>query len=734
MEWKPNKNGRIAVPSGSTADGNQACDMLEPLAGASASDAHFRQVVEAIADAVVIHRHGRIIYANPSAIKIIGAGRLHDLIGQPVLDFVAPEDRERILESISDVMQTGQSSDIVSYVGISGDGSRRHVETIAVRVMSDDGQATLNVCRDVSARIQTERELKAYEERFRIFAEHSSEAIIAIADRRIVVANRSAAELLEADEPGELIGRELLDFCHWTMKDRALQDCAAIERGNSVLSQAEGRMHTLKRRDINVEWTSIPFTISGVPACYMIIRDVTERLENEERHRFLASHDMLTGLPNRVEFQQCLKAILSEAKAGRKQFAIHYLDLDYFKTINDTLGHHVGDKLLQSVARRLKLAIRSTDVVARLGGDEFAVLQQDVEQEDAPTALAKKLQNAVELPYAIGSELLHTSTTIGIAVFPDHGHDPDELLRRADLALYRAKGRGRNAVSFYSDDLDVEVRERDILISQLIAAEAKGEFDVFFQPIANLCTGEIEAVEALLRWNHPERGLLPADAFIHAIEVSREAQRISAWVLRKACGYAKQWLEENQNALRVAVNLSMPLLQRPDLVDLVRSSLEENDLDPSQLELELTERMVITAGAPGVERKLAELHDLGVRLALDDFGTGFSSLSLLKDLPIDRIKIDRSFVAGFGTNADDTAIVRAVTNLGRSMNKRVTAEGVENLETLELLRSEGCHEIQGFHLARPMPATSIAAFLERFRGNDAYSRRTDSPTPALVTS
>jgi EAL domain-containing protein (putative c-di-GMP-specific phosphodiesterase class I) len=241
------------------------------------------------------------------------------------------------------------------------------------------------------------------------------------------------------------------------------------------------------------------------------------------------------------------------------------------------------------------------------------------------------------------------------------------------------------------------------------------EFHIFFQPIANLCTGKIEAVEALLRWHHPERGLLPADLFIHAIEVSREAQRIGAWVLRKACEHARDWGHEHLGGLRVAVNLSMPLLQRPDLVDLVKSCLDDTGLDPARLELELTERMVITAGASGIERKLMELHELGVHIALDDFGTGFSSLSLLKDLPIDRIKIDRSFVAGFGINADDTAIVRAVTNLGRSMNKQVTAEGVESSETLELLRLEGCHEIQGFHLARPMPAVDVVGFLTAYR-------------------
>ncbi len=680
-------------------------------------NACFRQVVEAIPDAVIIHRHGRVIYANPAAVANMTGENLEALVGRQVFDFIASEDHGHLSEMISSVMTHGGASEIGHYVRIGPDGKRSNIETVAARIISDGGAATLNVCRDVTKRKQTETALRASEARFRTFAEHSPEATIAICDRHIVIANQAAAELLGVGHPDELVGQDALDYCHDTIQDRAHREFKALEQGVGVPKQSHGR---LRRRDgevIDVEWTSIPFNFSSRPAAYMIFRDVTERLKSEEHHRYLASHDALTGLPNRLEFQRCLKSIIEESRLSNSRFAIHYLDLDYFKTINDTLGHHIGDSLLQVVATRLRRIVRASDIVARLGGDEFAVLQLNADHDEAPLTLAQKLQEAIDKPYTIGDELLHTSITVGIALFPDHGDDPEDLLRRADLALYQAKDRGRHAVSFFDDDLSVQIQERDALITQLVRAEAMEEFDIFFQPIANLCSGKIDAVEALLRWHHPERGLLAADDFIHAIEVSREAQRIGAWVLRKACEYAKNWEAEELAGLRVAVNLSMPLLQRPDLVDLVKSCLDEFNLDPGRLELELTERMVITAGASGIERKLVELHKLGVRIALDDFGTGFSSLALLKDLPVDRIKIDRSFIAGFGTNADDTAIVRAVTNLGRSMNKRVTAEGVETSETLELLRSEGCHEIQGFHLAKPMPANDMAEFLRTsFRG------------------
>ena len=489
-----------------------------------------------------------------------------------------------------------------------------------------------------------------------------------------------------------------------------------LEQGNAVPKHLQGRFRRLDGLAIDLDVTSIPYMHGEKTATYLILRDVTERLRDEKHHRYLASHDPLTDLPNRLEFQHRLHDLLGSTNDSRtERFAIHYLDLDYFKTINDSLGHEIGDRMLQIVAARLKRSIRATDLVARLGGDEFAVLQADVNMNDAPRALAEKLQRAVEQPYSVGGQLLHMSTTIGIAVYPDHGSDPGQLLRRADLALYHAKECGRNAIRFFNSDLDVRVEERDSLINQLIRAETSGEFEVHFQPIACLHSGRIEAVEALLRWNHPERGLMMADDFIHAIEASREGQRIGAWVLREACQHAKAWENLDVGDLRVAVNLSMPFLQRPDFVDVIRETLRDADLDPSRLELELTERIIVSAGAVGIASKLAKLKDLGIRIALDDFGTGYSSLALLKDLPVDRIKIDRSFVAGFGTSADDTAIVRAVTNLGRSLNKRVTAEGVECSRTWDMLREEGCHEIQGYHLARPMSASALIDFLKRSR-------------------
>ncbi|MEM7041306.1 MAG: EAL domain-containing protein [Pseudomonadota bacterium] len=654
------------------------------------------------------------MYANPAAERNLALGEPGSLTGRALFDFVIEDDHEKLITLVRHVLATGRSSDIASYTSISMRGRCRDMETIAAPICLSGEAAVLNVCRDVTQRNRMEMALRESEARFETLARHSPEAIIAVSEQRIILANEAAADLLGASGPECLKDQDVLQYCLWDEQELIKGGCDLLGRGNAVTKQLRGRFRRQDGLPIDLEATSIPYLHNGKPAAYLILRDVTERLRAEEHHRYLASHDALTDLPNRLEFQRRLRTLLTEREdADTSRFAIHYLDLDYFKSVNDALGHDIGDRLLQLVAARLRNTVRSDDLVARLGGDEFAVLQIGAHADEAPRALAEKLQRAIERPYTIGDQLLHTSTTIGIAVYPDHGTDPDQLIRRADLALYHAKECGRNAVRFFNRDLDVRVQERDSLINQLIRAEASGEFEVYFQPIACLASGRIDSVEALLRWNHPERGLMSAEDFIHAIEASRESQRIGAWVLHQACAHAKTWEGQGLGNLRVAVNLSMPFLQRPDFTDVVLETLRVTGLDACRLELELTERIIISAGAASIAARLNQLRDLGVHIALDDFGTGYSSLALLKDLPVDRIKIDRSFIAGFGTSSDDTAIVRAVTNLGRSLNKRVTAEGVESSNIMDLLRDEGCHDIQGYHLAKPMSASALVDFLQQ---------------------
>ncbi|MDH3663992.1 MAG: diguanylate cyclase, partial [Alphaproteobacteria bacterium] len=499
-------------------------------------NACFRQVVEAIADSVIIHRHGRVLYANPAAERSLGAERSGSLVGRALFDFIAEEDHPKLTEVIGQVIETGQSSGIVNYTCVVPNGRRRVIETIAARVTMLGEVAVLNVCRDVTERMRAETALRESEARFETLARHSPEAIIAVCERRIVLANEAAAALLGVSEASEVKGQDVLTFCFEGKRELTERGFDILEQGGAVTKQLRGRFRRQDGRAIELEVMSIPYVHGDKPAAYLILRDITKRLRQEERHRYLANHDALTGLPNRLEFQRRLRVLLANRDGRRAdRFAIHYLDLDYFKNVNDSLGHEVGDRLLQMVAARLRATIRTSDLVARLGGDEFAVLQGQATHSDAPRHLAEKLQRAIEQPYVIGDQQLHTSTTIGIAVYPDHGDDPDQLLRRADLALYHAKECGRNALSFFSRDLDVRIRERDTLINQLIRAEASGEFEIHFQPIASLCSGRIEAVEALLRWNHPERGLVTAEEFIHVVEASREGQRIGAWVLREAC-------------------------------------------------------------------------------------------------------------------------------------------------------------------------------------------------------
>ena len=474
---------------------------------------------------------------------------------------------------------------------------------------------------------------------------------------------------------------------------------------------------------IDVECTWIPFTYERQPATYAVIKDVTERRRSEQRHRFLASHDPLTQLPNRYDFRQRMKAAL---RAGRP-FALHYIDLDCFKSINDTLGHATGDQLLQIMAKRLRGLVRKGDVVARLGGDEFAVLQVDINDAHDAHRIAEKLQRSLGKSYRVAEHSLQTSVSIGTAISPDHGTDPEDLLRRADFALYEAKERGRNAVGLFSIATEQRLKQCDYLAEELARSQTETEFEVHFQPIVALSTGAVAGAEALLRWRRRGKELIEAGEFIQELEASYCGQRICIWALKEACREAGRLQRAGLRDFRMAVNFSMSMLQRPDLAEIIFEALETACLDPTFLEIEITEYMIVNAGTASILPMLQALRDRGVKIALDDFGTGYSRLSLIKELPVDRIKIDRSFIAGLDNSLEDTAITEAVLHLGHRLGYMVTAEGVADQASWDRLRELGCDDAQGFFIARPMAPSDLADFLRR-KGEIEYAPGTCLPS------
>jgi len=435
--------------------------------------------------------------------------------------------------------------------------------------------------------------------------------------------------------------------------------------------------------------------------------DITERIEAEQRYRYLAGHDQLTGLANRHGFFESVKKSLALAQRTFQHIAIHYLDLDRFKTINDALGHKVGDGLLQSVGRRLAETVRSHDIVARLGGDEFAVVQTSIRDIDDVDGLAIRILATVQAEHAVDDHRIRTSTTIGIAVFPDDGSDAEALLDKADLAMYESKKLGGNRYGFFTRGLNQQMAARYRLQTDLLSAIDARQFQVYFQPMVNLQSQHIEAVEALLRWQHPTRGLLAAAEFIDILEGSAEIVQVGEWVLDTACRQAKSWLDDAEHDFRLNVNLSATMLKQPDLVETVERILDRTGFDPASLELEITEHAVIDVGLEEAVARLDQLRNLGVRIALDDFGTGYSSLTFLRSLPVSHLKIDRSFVAGLHTSVEDKAIVNAVIDLGKNLSLGVTAEGVEDQDVLTYLKTKGCNEAQGYLFGAAMTTDEI---------------------------
>jgi diguanylate cyclase (GGDEF)-like protein len=434
------------------------------------------------------------------------------------------------------------------------------------------------------------------------------------------------------------------------------------------------------------------------------------RLEAQRRLQFLAYHDALTGLPNRALFQDRFHQARTRAERERSKVALLFVDLDQFKTINDSLGHQVGDQLLIRVGERLQGCLRESDTVSRQGGDEFLLLLPDLPEHGATAAPLLSVMNRMAEPFSLEGEELTTSVSVGIAIYPDDGIEFDTLAKKADMAMYRAKEAGRNTYRFFDEQMNVEAIEQLSMRNGLRWALERGEFVLHYQPQIELVTGAIVGAEALIRWQHPELGLVGPGRFIGVAEESRLIIPIGEWVLREACRQAVAWRRAGLPDLVVAVNLSAVQFRRGDVEQTVLAAIEASGHDPALLELEITESTLIE-NVEEVLEVVERLKRVGVRLSIDDFGTGYSSLSYLKRFNVDKLKVDQSFIRELTADANDAAIVKAVIQMGHSLNLRVIAEGVESAEALDYLRALQCDEVQGFHFARPMEPEAFAAYV-----------------------
>lgn len=642
-----------------------------------------------------------------------------ELLGQPIR-IVAPG-VEKLLqgENLAQLTQQGYIQNIeTTYRTRSGHSVPVLFSASLMRTEDNKTLGIVCVAQDITEQQQAAVELQRSLALVQATLEATADGILVVnRDGRIEGFNQKFVEMWQI--PTEIANGQhnhspLLQFVLNQLRDPQ----GFLAKVQSLYAQPEATSHdVLEFKDgRRFERYSQPQRLNGeIVGRVWSFRDVTERHRQESIIRYQATHDLLTGLPNRILFNERLSTMLSEAAENNSKLAVFFLDLDRFKIINDTLGHAAGDRLLQEVSRRVTGCLQQTDMVARWAGDEFTLLFTDLKSSKDAVAIARKILDVMRPQVDLNSHLLHVSSSIGIAIYPDDGTDAETLLKNADAALYRAKEGGRNRYQLFTPTLNSEASERLRLENQLHQALERQELVLYYQPRINVHTGTITHMEALVRWQHPEMGLVPPYKFIPLAEETGLILPLGAWVLQTACAQNRTWQDSGLPPVKVAVNLSAYQFQQPNLTELIHMVLVETQLPPDYLELEITE----TAVMKNVERAkllLDHIHQLGVSIALDDFGTGYSSLSYLKEFPFQTLKIDRSFVRDINTDPNDKAIVAAIIAMGRVLNLELVAEGVENEVQEYLLRSLGCDNMQGFWFSQPLPADQATQMLRRGQG------------------
>lgn len=529
----------------------------------------------------------------------------------------------------------------------------------------------------------------------------------------IIIYSNPAEAQMHGYEVSELIGKEARKF-------------STSDRSRPMNAEQLREYGVWRRESVNIrkngekfaaQLTSIPVRDSDASYLGIIAtcEDISHRKAAEEKIHQLAYYDVVTGLPNRSMFLERLHQTLSHAQRDRDKVNLIFLDLDNFKDVNDTQGHDVGDKLLRSVAERLSACLRDSDVLARLGGDEFVVVCPSVDTQESVATVVQRLLAIFTDPFEIEGRQLYTSASIGIAVYPDDSLDASTLFRCADTAMYQAKSDGRAQFRFFSPELNQKIIQRVALENSLRKGLEKQEFFLHYQPLWDIKTARMSAVEVLLRWQSSDYGLMLPSTFISLLEDSGLIKSVGEWVLRKACMQMREWTTEGNRELKVAVNISGKQLKHPDFLEMLTAIIQETGIDPTNLELEFTESIIMENVENTVEI-FRRLKEMGIQLSIDDFGTGYSSLNYLKHFPVDRIKIDKSFIDDINHNESDAAIIQAIVSMAQSLSLRVVAEGVENSDQLHRLTTLGCDEVQGFYLAMPMHAKALAENLGKKHG------------------
>ncbi|GAA5662870.1 EAL domain-containing protein [Brucella intermedia] len=647
----------------------------------------------------------RFIVMNDAAYRLYGY-TADEIPAMTVLDIRPQTERDRMLAAIRDRSDLERPE---RWQHLRANGETIDVLTYGRQVLFDGKEAILAIVQDRTEVTEANRQASHAQTLLDSLVNNLPLGVFVkdMQDNGRYVLFNQAASVASGQPIEEAIGATDLDL--FPKREAAVileQDRMAMRRRDVLSVERKVERKDGTSRTMRIIRCSIP-PVEGDEPRYLIglLEDVTERREIEERMAHIAMHDSLTGLPNRAYFAHHVESLLKKG-GDSEPFALFYLDIDHFKNINDSIGHQAGDQLLQEVARRLKQITTPDEFIARLGGDEFAIVYRSGTLGQI-AMFADRVLSAFQDSFKLVGNSEFVTCSMGISQAPLHGDNPDALMRNADLALYASKSGGRRTFRFYQHSLRLAAEKRHVMTGELRQALLDEQFELHYQPIFNLESGRISGFEALIRWRHPERGMVSPAEFIPLAEETGLIGPIGDWVLRAACREAVLWPED----IKVSVNLSPVQFSQTTLLQSVTDALEAARLSPDRLELEITESVFLSNSKNNIEL-LFELRRLGVRIAMDDFGTGYSSLSYLRSFPFDKIKIDRSFVSGIEVDTRDLAIIQAVATLGAGFNIVTTAEGVETAQQLERLKSERFGEVQGFLTGRPMPAGDVHSFIQ----------------------
>jgi diguanylate cyclase (GGDEF)-like protein/PAS domain S-box-containing protein len=658
----------------------------------------------------------KFLAANEAASRQYGFSN-QEFLTMTIADIRPEEDIPALLKATASPSQGLQQATIWRHR--KKNGAIIDVEIVGHNLDFHGIEAELIAARDIT-------ELRNSENKYRVLFEDSADANWLMDAKGFLNCNSAALRMFGYSGMAEVTHPS--DISPLNQPDGTSSRVAAEEKIAAAFLNGTERFEWLhKRKNGNVfpaEVCLTALTLSGQPRLLATVRDITERKVAGKRIQYLALHDALTGLPNRTLLQDRLAIALAAARRQGDKVALLFLDLDRFKDINDSLGHSVGDLLLQGVAERLKTWGREQDTVARLGGDEFLITVTHVKDVPDAAVAAERLMDAMTPEFVIQGHSLHVSCSIGISIFPEHGADCETLIKNADAAMYSAKADGRDNFRFFTEDMNAQAVERLTLESGLRSALAKEQLFLMYQPQMDIATGRITGLEALLRWQHPELRLVPPDRFIRIAENSGLIIPIGEWVLRTACSQARKWQNEGLPAVTVAVNVSAVQFRQESFGEVVRKVLRETGLPPQHLELELTESLLLT-NADVMLSISQELKAIGVTLAIDDFGTGYSSFNYLKRFRVSKLKIDRSFISDVATNPDDAAITAAIISMAKSLRLKVIAEGVEDEAQMAFLRAHQCDQIQGYYFSKPLAVDKVA---DKLRSNVAETQAEPKPT------